>query len=286
MPIAPRSYANLLDHGRSITPPSSHADYNAVLRRSLGSKLFFMDKVPLSEMGVVVDFRCGDASLLRVVANAVPEDCLMIGVDSDKKQLHLARQNFVGLDEAFLHMDYCRFYIESTPRPTMLILSSVVHEVLSPGTTWSPEGFWGWVASFGFDYIVFRDMAYNCSGRRPSTEMAPYWDSPNRRRAQELSFMERWGRHGMGNQELVHYLLKEPYADDWERENAEDYWAFDIEPMHAVLGSSYEDLWSQRTIQAHFRERVLKVHGFELPPGLTTHLELVLRKWTPKSPPS
>lgn len=277
----------------TITPPTSRTDYNAVLAKSLGSKLFFMDKVPLSEMGVVVDFGCGDASLLRVVANAVPDDCLMIGVDSDRKQLEQARKNYVGIDETFLSMESVRFYLTSNDmgcsphRPSMLVLSSVVHEVLSPGTTWSPVVFWGWVASFGFDYIVFRDMYFGAH-RVAASDFGlfhrHYKHSPSRRPALEDSFEDRHGSIGV-TPTLIHYLLKEPYVDDWERENAEDYWAFDIEPMHAALSPSYHDVHSANTIQSFFRERVLRVHGFELPPGLTTHLELVLKKWTPSSPP-
>lgn len=75
---------------------------------------------------------------------------------------------------------------------------------------------------------------------------------------------------------FMHYLLKRPYVDNWEREMQEDYLFADTTQLRQIVtGSGKYDIKHKRLCRSKvFEQRTIKDLGF-LPP-VTTHIELVL----------
>lgn len=250
--------------------------YNLALRQSLGSKLFFVQHLPVSEFDLVLDYGCADGALLKALSRIVPEDCLLLGIDSDPQQLKAARQLFVEGDGFHTDWEVADGYLgdQAGTGRSLLVLSSVLHEIASTG---SIEQFWVEVEARGFDYIAIRDMAVPASYHKLPTPAdwlhALAYSEPDMSRIQDHAF--RWGDLG-SLASFVHFLLKQPYRADWAREHSENYLARSAEELTELLTlGPYRLVHSEPTITPHFKGRVWNELGIDLA-GITTHIEIIL----------
>lgn len=253
---------------------SCRATYNQQMRQAIGSKLFFLDKVPVQDLGLIVDYGCADGSLLKALSGVVSSDCILIGIDNDLAQLQAARATFVEGDGFYSSWDFVDPYLRDNSKPSALILSSVLHEVLCET---SLEAFWAEVEARGFDYIVLRDMAVPAHYRHEKTPRL--WQALIRNSA--------WGGHHLRDHEqdygpiawmdsCVHFLLKYPYTHDWAKEHAEDYLPHAAEELTALLAAGpYVVTSAATTSTRHFQDRVKRDLGFA-PSNITTHAEIIL----------
>lgn len=265
----------------AVPPLHDRARYNKSLASSLGSKLFFVDKVPLSELGLVVDFGCADGSLLKALRHLVSPKCALVGIDRDVAQCEAARCNFKEASGFYTDWASVEPDLEFTRlagMKSMLVLSSVLHEVLSQDPD-SLESFVRGVADRHFDIIVFRDMALTRTVA--DSETPPDWHNAVkanwRYRDTVRTFEQRWGKIG-SMRNFVHFLLKYPYldaADSAERELSENYLpATGGEITKAFNDGGYPCLHADTTFTPAFKHRVFEHFGF-FPFGVTTHLEAI-----------
>lgn len=259
---------------------SCRASYNNSLRQSLGtpgsrgSKLFFVDKLPMQQLGAVVDFGCADGSLLKALRHVVSPECLLLGVDNDLGQLAAARATFVDGDGFYSSWDFVDPYLTDGRRPSLLILSSVLHEVLS---TMELETFWAQVEARGFDYIAIRDMAVPTAYRYRQTPKLWLKLADQRLRAERIAEHEALYGSTLWLDSFVHLLLKYPYESDWKRELEEDYLPHATEELVTLLTSGpYAATHHAATATKHFKDRVMRDFGF-CPSAITTHAEIILQ---------
>lgn len=262
------------------TPMSDRAAYNAELARSVGSKLFFLDKVPMAEIEEVVDFGCADATLLRTLHRAFPSP-LYVGVDRDPEQLAAARSTFPSL----LTLPRLPHRVPDRPGKRLLILSSVMHEVWSEGTTGDHQRFWEEVEACGFDFIAVRDFGL------------PGWTYLHTTPIEVCDQIygrivfgsgESWNMHDLLAQferrfgpvrdrfaSAIHFLLKAPYPENWSREMEENYVRYPREQMVDAMTTSgcYRVRHVDYTSTPRFRGQLGMLAG--LP---HTHVELVLER--------
>ena len=126
-------------------------------------------------------------------------------------------------------------------RNTALNLSSLIHEVYSYGTPESIEEFWRFVTGSGFGYIANRDMCLDRSADRPALKE----DVIKVRSGYDPGMIRQFEAiHGSitDNRNLIHFLLKYRYADNWEREVRENYLPVSVEDIMGRIagnGSGY-----------------------------------------------
>lgn len=266
----------------ALSPVNDHQNYNREMRMHLGHKLFFVDKlpVPITDIRLFVDFGCGDAELLRLLSK-INASAMFLGIESDHNQKLAATSNFadVHLMHTLWALPLAPWAIKRTPK--VLIMSSVIHEVISfAGSGFNLQAWWRNVEDLGFDYIVIRDFCLPlwCDGlpiehdfrEAISTRGSP-WDR------QALGDM--WLRWGMTtHRDFMHYLMKRPYRDNWKRELQENYVALCDEALRAVvtLSGRYRIHHFEQTVTPAFTRGTMEAFGFD--PETPTHAEVILAR--------
>lgn len=257
------------------SPLQCRPSYNQSLAASLGSKLFFVDRIPaMQDVTLWFDFGCGDGALLKALHTAHP-GASFVGYDIDRWQVDTANaENPWG--HFLSSWDYAKGYLSAwTQGPKVAIFSSVLHEVWSNGG--DLMALWREVEALGFDYIVVRDMALP---RRTYWEPTPerWLEASKRLLASHLErdFERTYGPLGVLSH-FMHFLLKYPYRADWERELAEDYTRYSQERLiEKLTRGPYSVLHARGTSTRHFRDRVWADLGIFS--DIPTHLELVLER--------
>jgi SAM-dependent methyltransferase len=248
--------------------------YNLNMAQSLGSKLFFIEHVPMRNINLVLDYGCGDAALLKAVRHLVPTSCLLCGADNDPLQRAAARANFVDIDGLTSGWSDYRAYRQSgIAERSLLILSSVLHEVASHQNL---EAFWREVEGAAPEYIAIRDMSVPKSYSRLETPASFLHALPDEELDHINEHASKWGDLGSLSS-FIHYLLKRPYKHDWRRELSENYLARPAEDLVSLLTSGpYSIVHARPTVTPYFIRKNREELGIDLT-GITTHMEIVLK---------
>lgn len=193
--------------------------YTARMKASMYDKIFFVDKIFDDEVDTILDFGCADGELIRAVHAFLP-NYNFVGYDNDKKMIHLARQ---ALPFARFTSDWNE--INVIPEKTILVMSSVIHEVYSYSTEEEIEEFWSNILNAGFKYIVLRDMLHSSTDIKLEPDIiSAIHDIINKtEHADMLKYFEDiWGVVDT-TEKLKHFLLKYRYRENWNRESRENY---------------------------------------------------------------
>jgi SAM-dependent methyltransferase len=132
--------------------------YTSGMKKSLLDKSFFLDKV---KSNIFVDYGCADGTLIKFM-NSIFPDYIYYGFDISSDMLSKAKDEasdnmfFTDRFEDILE-DFSNSIWHSDNSKT-LILSSIIHEIYSYGSSNDINLFWDRVFNLNFDYIVIRDM--------------------------------------------------------------------------------------------------------------------------------
>lgn len=214
--------------------------YNLSMSKSLIDKIFFMDKID-DTIKVIVDYGCADGALIRFLAPLFP-DMFFIGYDKNEEMIGRAAEantyencvfyshpmNFL----AWLHANH------HTIDECALNLSSIIHEVYSYSTKDEIEEFWHFVNFMGFKYIIIRDMCLDENAHRASLKEDLIKVKSNYSAAAIQEFEQEHGSI-CDNYNLIHFLLKYRYKDNWEREVKENYLPCSTEYIASQIRSCY-----------------------------------------------
>ena len=245
------------------------AKYNERMRKSLIDKIFFMDKV--ENVDTIIDFGCADGTLLKFLAIIFPE-YNYIGYDHSKEMLSLARDGAgkikftSNLKDIITHIDLNR---------SILLLSSVIHEVYSYSSREEIQQFWAEVFYSGFRYIAIRDMIPNRNIKRQASYMDLSKVYQPQRKEQIDEFEHHWGSLS-NNINLVHYLLKYRYTDNWNHEVAENYLPLIFEDLLYLIPDFYEIDFCEHYTLPYVKNIVREDFGIVLKDN--THAKLILQK--------
>lgn len=257
----------------SFTPSS----YYAKLEGSIKDKLWFVERVP-AEVTVFADFGCGDGALLNALRQVRP-GAELIGYDHNGDAVEAAIARHMGGGFWTPHLAFFAASIAThrkQGKKVCLILSSVVHEVLSQGTSW--KAFWQTIRDLGADYVAIRDMAVE--GSALETEVDPALEL-TLMRCDQLTHFLLYGVKDCGRfanrAEMLEGLLKYRYQDT-EREYAENYFALTVEQWHnlTACGSGYQLRHFDHHSMAWHRARWHEDFGVDIPDA--THLTVLLKK--------
>lgn len=216
--------------------------YTLAMSKSMIDKMFFMDKIDES-VTTIVDYGCADAVLISNLARLFPA-MTYVGYDLDEAMIEKAKKRCEGLSNVVLFSSLEDFHAWAAEtgldfRKTALNLSSLIHEVYSYGTADSIEAFWKFVTESGYGYLVIRDMCLDDSAHRPSLKedvikVKSGYDSALLAQFESL--------HGTitDNRNLIHFLLKYRYLDNWEREVHENYLPVSVEDIMGKISAGPE----------------------------------------------
>ena len=250
--------------------------YNTSMAKSLIDKMFFMDKIDES-VKVVLDYGCADGTLVKFLAPLFP-DMFFIGYDLDESMIEIAEEG-CELSNVFfmsnlkeLEAWFCEKKIY--PDQCVVNLSSVIHEVYSYSTIEEVEKFWEFINHMDFGYIVIRDMCLDSSARRPSLK-EDLIKVRSRYPADRIREFESVHGSLCDNYNLIHFLLKYRYAENWDREVRENYLPLSVEDIGAKVSRDYELVYFDHYILPFLANVVRK--DFDLVLKDYTHVKFIYR---------
>ena len=245
--------------------------YTASMQKSMQDKLFFINKIDMSSITDFVDFGCADGTLLKFLKDKLP-DVHLVGYDNDRSMLTIAQQN--NKDATFL-ADFSECLSKITPQTSILNLSSVLHEVYSYSSISEVLQFWKQIFAANFKYIVIRDFCYDNSISRETEKndlqkVMKYGD------IDQIKSFENFHGSLSWNKNLVHFLLKYRYIENWDREVRENYFPISLEALLDIIKKSeYEIVYSNHYTLPFTKDIVKKDFGIDIKDH--THIQLILK---------
>lgn len=241
--------------------------YVQKMEKSLLDKMFFMDKI-FDPVDSIVDFGCANGALIRTMQYLFP-DHKYVGYDISQEMVELAR---AAVPSARFCSDWDEIRIPF--EESLLNISSVIHEVYSYGTPESVDLFWDRVFNSGFRYIAIRDMMLSDRIKLMSEE-------EDLRKARQLcpgklaQYESIWGPISI-RFNLIHYLLKYKYDENWQREVRENYLPITVESLLAKIPDHYEIVYQEHYTLPFIKQQIRKDCGIVLEDY--THFKLLLKR--------
>ena len=165
--------------------------------------------------------------------------------------------------------------IEVPFESTLLNISSTIHEVYSYGTEADVREFWQRVFGSGFRYVSIRDMMFEQQLVRPADAAQLEAVRRSSYTKQLKDFESVWGEIKTQKQ-LVHFLLKYKYTQNWEREVREDYFPISAESLSELVPESYRVVYCERFTLPFTAWQLRQDMGIELTDH--THIKLILER--------
>lgn len=250
-----------------------YSSYSDRMDRSIMDKLFFVDKVNSPDL--IVDFGCASGTLLLHLDNWFSEATLM-GYDRRKDSIkELKERTDSNNVEGTTQWDVIQSFNEKSEE-SVLVLSSVLHEVYHYSDTEQIDEFWNKVWNGGFDKIVIRDMVPSSSiDRRPPLETVRKVYSKFGGTKELEDFENEWGSIKGSYKQLIHFLLKYRYVEpNWKREVKENYLPFYQEDLLRKIPSEYSILFNHHYVLPFIKQKVREDFGIEL--NDPTHFKVIL----------
>lgn len=243
--------------------------YLTRMQRSILDKMFFIDKV-FEPFEYILDFGCANGELIKAMSPMFP-DYEYIGYDISSEMIEAAREN----------VDTAKFYDNwndiTIPFDKSLInISSTIHEVYSYGREADIAQFWERVFHSGFRYVAIRDMMFSDIEDKPANreQLGIIRTHPEYLKWLQ-SFETVWGEVKTQRQ-LVHYLLKYKYTQNWSREVNENYFPISTEKLMSNIPDSYRIVFKESFTLPYIAWQIRKDFGFTLCEN--THIKLILEK--------
>ena len=239
------------------------------MQKSILDKMFFIDKA-FEPFSSIVDFGCANGELIRILKGLFGEYSY-IGYDISEEMISAAREN----------MPSAEFYsswddIKVNFSDSLLNISSTLHEVYSYGTDEDVREFWERVFKSGFKYIAIRDMMLSDSDQAAADAEQLKAVVGNQDYSDKLKDYESvWGRIST-RRELVHYLLKYKYTENWEREVHENYVPLTVEGLLKLVPSNYRVVYFDHFTLPYTRWQIERDFGIDL--TTPTHIKIILQR--------
>ena len=244
--------------------------YTNGMSKSYQDKLFFLDKINEDVTGIV-DFGCADGTLIKYMGETT-NGIKLVGYDIDENMVRLAKNK----SNHIFSTDFNEWLHNVEADKSLLNLSSVLHEVYSYSTSGGIDFFWYMVFNNNFAYIAIRDLCASESINRPSNinDYTKVLQKTNKERLADYESI--WGSI-RENRNLVHYLLKYRYVENWTREVRENYFPLSLERLLSKIPTDkYEIVYFENYILPFTANKVKEDYNIELHDN--THVKLLLKR--------
>lgn len=237
------------------------------MQKSFLDKMFFIDKI-FEPIENIIDFGCANGVLIRAMQFLFSE-YRYIGYDISDEMIEKAKE-LVPDCEFYSKWDEIRVPHSSS----LLNISSTLHEVYSYGDEKSINEFWDRVFNSGFKYIAIRDMMLSDRIKLMSDEADVF--KVKKLFPEKLSEYESiWGPVNI-RFNLIHYLLKYSYTENWEREVRENYLPITVESLLEKVPSDYEVIYKEHYVLPYTKQQIKKDSGIDIVDS--THFKILLTK--------
>lgn len=246
--------------------------YRERMAKSLVDKVFFLDYID-EDVEYILDYGCADGVLLKSVSE-VTNDTRLFGYDNSDEMI--AHANIDNPKKIIFSTNLEELKSKIKPEETMLILSSLIHEVYSYCCESEVEQFWDFVLNTGFRYISIRDMMHSRSMyyQTEKSSVNKLLDNFDNSYIKDFESI-----HGSinDNKNFVHFLLKYKYVENWEREVNENYFPICIEELLDITcKGNYEVVLNDHYILPYTKDLILSDFGIDLKDN--THMKLILKR--------
>lgn len=254
-------------------PIANFALYNSEMSKSMIDKIFFMDKIDDS-IRVIVDYGCADGSLIHFLAPLFP-DMIFVGYDLDETMVAQAEAKNAAFPNCYAISDLVVLQsilkeTHTTINQCAVILSSLIHEVYSYSN--DVDGFWNTITTTGFKYIIIRDMCLDETAHRPALK-EDLIKVKSRYPMDKIREFEHIHGSICDNYNLIHFLLKYRYRDNWDREVRENYVPCSVEEIARQLGQNYTLIYFDHYILPYLAATVKK--DFDITLKDYTHIKFI-----------
>lgn len=242
--------------------------YNFNMRKSIQDKIFFSDKVD-DNIDTIFDYGCADGSVLGFLREMFPSFNL-VGYDNNPDMIDIAKKNNPKVE----------FYSEESaaiasiiPQSTCLNLSSILHEI---HTYCQNEGeIYSRINAIGFRYIAIRDMCLSKSNFKSSDISDVIRIRSNYDSKKISQFEDIFGSIDI-QFNLLHFLLKYRYVENWEREVEENYVGYLSHEIYNIFKENYEIEYVDHYTLPFLSQCVKRDFGISLKDK--THIKVLLKR--------
>lgn len=247
--------------------------YNNEMKKGLEDKLFFMErKEILKDVKSIMDYGCADGALIEEMSSLYPW-LKFIGFDLDSEMIKRAKSKNISNAEFF-----DKFEAANQNKSNAILCSSLIHEVYSYGTKKTIEEFWFNLNHGEHEYIIIRDMcmskndlAYKMLDIDMLNKVYKYGD-----KKQILDFKESWGEFKT-TVDIIHFLYKYRYIDNWKREVGENYFPICIEDYENLIDmDKFEKIHFEHYLLPYQKEVIEK--DFKINLTSKTHIKMIFKR--------
>lgn len=200
-------------------------------------------------------------------------DIKLVGCDINKEMLMRTKRR---VPQSFVTANFQEALENIEVKDSVLNLSSVIHEIYTYSLDYAIKRFWEDVFNPGFKYIAIRDFCVSTSVNKRSdvNDLAKLLHFADNK--QIADFENVWGSL-RENRNLVHFLMKYRYIENWEREVHENYFPITLENILSIIPTDkYEIVCFEDYILPYTYNRIKEDFGIELHDN--THIKLLLKR--------
>lgn len=240
--------------------------YTEEMSKPIKDKLFFLDHI--NDYDQIVDYGCADGFLLKEIEK-LNLNKILAGYDISSKMIELARLDKRQIFFTEFWNNIC------TDKDTLILLSSVIHEVYSYGSKFSINQFYKNVFKSEAKYIVVRDMFLTKETSKRLVNKSDLQKIKSKTYDIYSSF-KYYNSDIVTQRDLLQFLLKYRYQENWEREVKENYFPISFEDFLKRVPKKWELIHSKQ-IRVPFIVNKVK-EDFDIDIEDTTHAELIFRR--------
>lgn len=251
--------------------------YNELMELGIEDKLFFVDS--LGDCDILVDFGCADGTLMSYISIIRP-DLRIIGYDNCPTMIKLSNEKnkdnvMISSTTDWLDVISELMHFKSPG----ILLSSVIHEIISYGGFEEFEDVMGKVTSGDFKHIFIRDMMLHRSVAKLVVPSDDYLKIVNSEYSDLLeSFESIWGSVENNYVNYIHFLHKFKYRHNWDGEVKENYFPIFIGDLLNQIPPTYY-VESLDIYKYWYTDDIIK-NEFDIitDSSATSHIKLIIRK--------
>ena len=249
----------------------NYITYTGEMTKSCEDKLFFLDYI--TDANTVIDFGCANGMLLKIIREKFPT-LNLIGIDCDSKMLNTARENVKKCD--FINDTTIPLISEEITKKAVLNMSSVIHEIYAYSSVDDVERFWNDVFDSGYKYISIRDLMLASNSYRPAQpkNIKSVKEKANQRQLKE--FEKQFGNIS-SQHNLIHFLMKYRYVENWSREVEENYFPIMIEEFLSKIPTNRYRIIYFKHYPLPFNQRKI-YEDFGIVLNDNTHIKILLER--------
>lgn len=260
--------------------------YNERMAKAIEDKLWltkFLD-MPTFQNSIVYDFGCADGELIRHIASRYP-NIQFVGIDISSEMVNLARRKALFDNESYITVgELARYENYNRNKTSIVIMSSVIHEIFTYER--HPKRYlFDCLSYMNADYVFIRDMVVNESINRYPYEddvkkvLYKSWNDKER----DLKYLDQLddfrafqGKIEQNQKNLIHFLLKYRYIENWDREVRENYLPLTYNGLIELFDFRYYSIYNKQYILPYFKNKVKE--DFDIDVYDKTHINIIFKR--------